>query len=61
MPPLPKEPKIKLRDIDFGNLEHLQLLTQMGITFHFQDGGKVMLAHDAQKVWEREWDCWEVW
>ena len=53
-PSSPREPRIKLRDIDFGNLNHLQLLTQMGITFHFQDGGKVMLAHDAQKVWGRE-------
>ena len=45
-----QEPSLTLQNIDFGNKEHLALLTDMGISFQFQDGGRVMLVHHANKV-----------
>lgn len=36
--------------LDFGNPAHLIELEEMGITFQFQDGGKVVLTHRPEKV-----------
>ena len=42
--------KVSLKVLDFGNPTHLMELNEMGITFQFQDGGKVMLAHRPETV-----------
>ena len=42
--------KMSLRVLDFGNAEHLAELKNMGISFEFQDGGKVLLAHNPNTV-----------
>lgn len=49
-----KHNKMSLRVLDFGNAEHLAELKNMGISFEFQDGGKVLLAHNPNTAISEE-------
>lgn len=42
--------KLSLKVLDFGNPTHLSELNEMGISFQFQEGGKVILAHKPETV-----------
>ena len=42
--------KLSFTTIDFSNSEHVGHLNELGLSFEFQEGGKVLLVHHPDKV-----------